>query len=51
MKEILKSKIVMGFVLLILGKGHEEVMIVKDKKIPFNDHKVVEEILKKVEVR
>ena len=28
--------------LLILGKGHEEVMIVKDnKKIPFNDKKVV----------
>ena len=37
--------------LLILGKGHEEAIIVKDKKIPFNDHKVVEEILKKVEVR
>ncbi len=29
-------------VLLILGKGHEEVMIVKDnKKIPFNDKKTV----------
>lgn len=33
--------------LLILGKGHEEVMIVKDnKKIPFNDKKVVLEYLK-----
>lgn len=34
-------------VLLILGKGHEEVMIVKDnKKIPFNDKKTVLECLK-----
>ncbi len=32
-------------VLLILGKGHEEVMIVKDKKIPFNDKKIVLEYL------
>lgn len=32
-------------VLLILGKGHEEVMIVKDKKIPFNDKKTVLEYL------
>lgn len=24
-------------ILLILGKGHEEVMIIKDQKIPFND--------------
>ena len=32
--------------LLILGKGHEEKMIIKDKKsIPFNDKKVVLEIL------
>ncbi len=31
-----------GDALLILGKGHEEVMIVKDnKRIPFNDKKVV----------
>ncbi len=27
--------------LLILGKGHEEFMIVKDKKIPMNDKKIV----------
>lgn len=33
-------------VLLILGKGHEEVMIIKDnKKIPFNDKKTVLEYL------
>lgn len=32
--------------LLILGKGHEEFIIVKDDKIPFNDRKVVEQILK-----
>ena len=33
-------------ILLILGKGHEEVMIIKDERIPFNDRKVVEEIIK-----
>ena len=33
-------------VLLILGKGHEEVMIVKNnKRIPFNDKKIVLEYL------
>ena len=32
--------------LLILGKGHENFIIVKDKKIPHNDHKVVEEIIR-----
>ncbi len=32
--------------LLILGKGHEEYIIVKDKKIPHNDHKAVLEIIK-----
>lgn len=31
--------------LLILGKGHEEFMIIKDKKIPFNDKNVVLEYL------
>lgn len=31
--------------LFILGKGHEEVMVIKDKKIPFNDRKVVEEYI------
>ena len=36
--------------LLILGKGHEEVIIVKDKKIPFNDHKAVLEILNNIKV-
>lgn len=33
-------------ILLILGKGHEEFIIVKDKKIPFNDKKTVENLLK-----
>ncbi|MDD2377326.1 MAG: UDP-N-acetylmuramoyl-L-alanyl-D-glutamate--2,6-diaminopimelate ligase [Bacilli bacterium] len=33
-------------ILLILGKGHEEVMIVKDKKIPMNDKRIVLEYLK-----
>ena len=32
--------------LLILGKGHEEFMIIKEEKIPFNDKKVVLEYLK-----
>lgn len=32
-------------ILFILGKGHEEVMIIKDEKIPFNDRKVVEECI------
>jgi len=31
--------------LLILGKGHEEFMIVKNKKIPFSDYKVVTEYI------
>ena len=31
--------------LLILGKGHEEYIIVKDQFIPFNDRKVVNKIL------
>ena len=35
--------------LLILGKGHEEKMIVKNKKtIPFNDKKIVLEYLRKI---
>lgn len=33
-------------ILLILGKGHEEFMIVKDQKIPMNDKKIVLEYLK-----
>ena len=35
--------------LLILGKGHEENMIIKDKKVPFNDRKVVESYLTTLE--
>lgn len=39
-------------ILLILGKGHEEVMIVKEnKKIPFNDRKVVIEYLESISER
>ncbi len=33
-------------ILLILGKGHEEFIIVKSQKIPFNDMKIVKEIVK-----
>lgn len=33
--------------LLILGKGHEEFIIVKDKRIPYNDRKAVIEIVNK----
>lgn len=32
-------------ILLILGKGHEEFIIVKDKKIPFQDSKIVNEYI------
>lgn len=35
--------------LFILGKGHEEVMVVRDKKIPFNDRKAVENYLSTLE--
>ncbi len=38
-------------VLLVLGKGHEEFIIDKNLKIPFNDHNVIESIIsKKVEI-
>ena len=33
-------------ILLILGKGHEEFIILRDKKIPFNDKRHVEKLLK-----
>ena len=32
-------------ILLILGKGHEEFQEINGTKIPFNDQRVVEEIL------
>ena len=38
-------------ILLILGKGHEEFIIVKDKKIPFNDKKEVEKYLEKIKIK
>ena len=31
--------------LLVLGKGHEEGIIIKDKVIPFNDRKIIHELL------
>ncbi|MDD2435150.1 MAG: UDP-N-acetylmuramoyl-L-alanyl-D-glutamate--2,6-diaminopimelate ligase [Bacilli bacterium] len=34
-------------ILLILGKGHEEVMLVRDQKIPMNDKQIVLEYLNK----
>lgn len=39
--ELLKS----NDILLILGKGHEDFIIVKDQKIPFNDKKEVERLI------
>ena len=36
-------------ILLILGKGHEEFIIYKTERIPFNDKKVVLEILNSIE--
>lgn len=35
-------------ILFILGKGHEESMIIKDERIPFNDRKIVENYLKEL---
>ena len=32
-------------ILLVLGKGHEEFIIMKDKKITFNDKKVIEKLI------
>jgi len=32
-------------ILLVLGKGHEEFIIMKDKKIPFNDRKEIEKLI------
>lgn len=33
-------------ILLILGKGHEEAIIIKDKKIPFNDKRIALDYIK-----
>ncbi|MBO5414508.1 MAG: UDP-N-acetylmuramoyl-L-alanyl-D-glutamate--2,6-diaminopimelate ligase [Bacilli bacterium] len=35
-------------ILLVLGKGHEEFIIMKDKKIPFNDKECIKKIINKV---
>ena len=45
------SKLTKNDILLILGKGHEEAIIVGNNKIPFNDRKEVLKIInEKVEV-
>jgi len=36
-------------ILMILGKGHEEVIIYKNERIPFNDKKYAKEVLKNLE--
>ena len=45
------SKLRENDLLLILGKGHEEFIIVKDERIPFNDRKAVEQILKEQKMK
>ena len=37
-------------ILLILGKGHEKVIIIKDQRVPFNDKECVLNIIDKVKV-
>lgn len=47
-KEAIKKAIEMaggGDYILVTGKGAEEIMAVKDERIPWNDRKVIEEIL------
>ena len=44
------DKLTSNDLLLILGKGHEEYIIVFDKKIPFNDRKEVMKIIKEKEL-
>ena len=52
-KAILEAikKLSIADTLLILGKGHEQFIIVGNKKIPFNDHAKVVEILESLRVR
>ncbi len=45
-KAIEKSKSYEKSAILILGKGDEETQIIYDKKLPLNDKKIVEELLK-----
>ena len=48
--ELAINKLENNDILLILGKGHEEFIIVKDKKIPFNDRREVEKILEDIKI-
>lgn len=41
------DRLTINDMLLILGKGHEEVIIIGNKRIPFNDHKEVLKIIDK----
>ncbi len=43
--ELAISKLDKNDILLILGKGHEEYILVKDKKIPYNDKEAVLKLL------
>lgn len=38
-----------GDYILVAGKGHEDYQIIKDKVIPFNDAKIIREIIKRME--
>ncbi len=37
-----------GDIILVTGKGAEEIMLVGDKRLPWNDRKVIEEELRKI---
>ena len=45
------EKLTNNDILLILGKGHEEYIIIGNDHIPFNDHKEVTKLIDKMQVR
>ena len=45
------EKLTNNDILLVLGKGHEEFIIIGNNKIPFNDHSEVIKIIDKMKVR